>query len=76
MTTDAAPLFGSTELAERIERVESHRRRGVQTALLSTRLADAAPAVTSPSSPPSRDRNRSRMCNAKVFTCSTPVRCW
>ena len=55
----------------------AHRRRGVQTALLSARLADAAaPAATSPSSRPRRVRNRSRTCSAEAFTCSTPVRCW
>ena len=40
-------------------------------------LADAAaPAATSPSSRTSRVRNRSRMCSAEAFTCSTPARFW
>jgi len=54
----------------------AHRRHGVQTALLSARLADAVRAgCETPSSPPSPVRNRSRTCNAEVFTCSTPARC-
>ena len=54
----------------------AYRRRGVQTALLSVRLADAARAgCDSPSSRRSRDRNRSRTCSAGAFTCSTRVPC-
>ena len=55
----------------------AHRRRGIQTALLSARLADAAAAgcdvaviIVQP------DRSPSRTRSARASTCSTPAPSW
>src|SRR5690242_8409803 len=54
----------------------AHRRHGIQSALLSTRLADAAAAGCRwVSSPPNRRRSHNRTLSAAASTSSTPAPC-
>ena len=80
MTADGVPLFGSTALAERIERVEAQLittateaaplRVGITAVVIP--IAGGAACYAEDGSPLNKIVGH---VQRRVFTCSTPVRC-